>query len=798
MDKEERFDKLCISHDYGGDVLMDENRKSWEKKYTVIERPKSQRILGSGGNANIYRVECKEDHGKYALKYLLDKWMGKGDKSEKVVRFRNEIDVTEKCKEIPGVIPIISSSKDECWYVMPLATPIIEYISDNRIDIEGIVSCVISLAGTLEKLHAKDICHRDIKPANLYYYDGRAVFGDFGLVDFPENEGNLTKSNERLGATFTIAPEMKRNPKEANPKKSDVYSLAKTMWMLLADDDKGFEGAYDYLDQSHGLSYLSKYRNKHLVELEELLRDSTDNDPTRRPTITEFKERLLRWREVYSDFQKSQESDWNFLNKQLFGVFSPGSATWREVHDIVGVLNVIGRSSAYNHMLLSSNGGWDFSLAKPADEEGCIKIYASSDDICYIVKPKALYFEGFRQDYIWNYFLLEFDELDPVFKGKDVDIEYLVEDYPGHYASAKYVQYGVYDYDTGDVLPDGYEVVYRYLRGSFLIVMKQGPYNGISSTYDGRHADCSPDKFREYIKRLIDKYHTFLKLARKRGEFQGLSDEEIQNRVLRLAEFDDNPFEKKEDEGANTTRDISVFIKCEHYLRNHFREWNFNDLLPDRLLKKSMAPMSRRFFFTLVYSTIHSLDDALQELRGTGYYLTESGNIKKLDFDDDECFCLFDMNDAIDFADTLNEAVEKILHKNGLMISEEGRKYFSIFPIGSKKPLHLFTKKEIESAMRNADGRVDNQLVIDEDGYAKIIEGRFEYIEVYPVRSELWTAGDVYVGKYATPPMLDDIYYNMLRGWLSYLKTGRAQYAGDLWDFDYDERDLIQKIEMYY
>lgn len=72
------------------------------------------------------------------------------------------------------------------------------------------------------------------------------------------------------------------------------------------------------------------------------------------------------------------------------------------------------------------------------------------------------------------------------------------------------------------------------------------------------------------------------------------------------------------------------------------------------------------------------------------------------------------------------------------------------------------------------------------------------YIEVYPVRSELWTAGDVYVGKYATPPMLDDIYYNMLRGWLSYLKTGRAQYAGDLWDFDYDERDLIQKIEMYY
>lgn len=800
MGKEKRFDKSSISHDPGGDVLMDENRKSWEKNYTIIEHPKSQRTLGSGGNAKVYRVECKENQRKYALKYLLDKFMKDGDKSEKVVRFRNEIDVMEKCKGIPGIIPIISSSKDECWYVMPIATPIMEYISDNRIDIKGIVSCVISLAETLEKLHAKDICHRDIKPDNLYYYDGRPVFGDLGLVDFPENDGNLTKSNKRLGATFTIAPEMKRNPKEADSKKADVYSLAKTMWMLLVDDKKGFDGVYDYLDPSHGLSYRSKYRNEHLVELEELLRDSTDNNPNHRPTITEFKERLLKWKEIYSDFQKSQESDWNFLNKQLFGVIPPESARWRDVHDIIDVLNIIGRSSAYNHMLLSSNGGWDFSFAKPAAEEGCIKIYAFSDNICYIVKPKVLYFEGFRQDYIWNYFLLEFDELDPVFKGKDVDTEYLVEDYPGHYVSAKYEQYGVYDYDTGEVLPDGYEVVYRYLRGSFLIVMKQGPYNGISSTYDGRHADCSPDKFREYIKSLIDKYHKFLKLAKKRGELQGLSDEEIQNRILRLAEFDDNPFEieKKEDESAEITRDASDFIECEHYIRDHFREWNFYNLLPDKSSKKSMNYMSRKFFFTLLYPTIHSLDDALQELKGTGYYLTEAGNIKKLDFDDDECFGLFDMNEAINFVDTLNKEVEKILHKSDLMISENSRKHFSIFPIGSKKPLHLFTKKEIESAMRNADDRVDNQLVIDEDGYAKIIEGKFEYVEVYPVKSGLWTAGGVYVGKYATLSMLDDIYYNMLRGWLSYLKTGRTQYAGDLWDLNQDETDLIQEIKMYY
>lgn len=30
--------------------------------------------------------------------------------------------------------------------------------------------------------------------------------------------------------------------------KADVFSLAKTLWMFLSDDEKGFDGAYDYLD----------------------------------------------------------------------------------------------------------------------------------------------------------------------------------------------------------------------------------------------------------------------------------------------------------------------------------------------------------------------------------------------------------------------------------------------------------------------------------------------------------------------------------------------------------------------
>ena len=102
--------------------------------------------------------------------------------------------------------------------------------------------------------------------------------GDFGLVDFPENENDFTRSDRGLGAIFTIAPEMKRNPKESDGKKADVFSLAKTMWMFFSEDEKGFDGVYNYLDPSHSLRSFEKYKNEHIVEIEELFKDATDSE----------------------------------------------------------------------------------------------------------------------------------------------------------------------------------------------------------------------------------------------------------------------------------------------------------------------------------------------------------------------------------------------------------------------------------------------------------------------------------------------------------------------------------------
>ena len=94
------------------------------------------------------------------------------------------------------------------------------------------MSAIIEIGRTLEFLHAKDISHRDIKPDNIFFLDGGYVLGDFGLVHYPGCI-SCTQTESHLGAWSTMAPEMRRNPKTSDGKKADVYSLAKTLWILI-------------------------------------------------------------------------------------------------------------------------------------------------------------------------------------------------------------------------------------------------------------------------------------------------------------------------------------------------------------------------------------------------------------------------------------------------------------------------------------------------------------------------------------------------------------------------------------
>jgi serine/threonine protein kinase len=155
-------------------------------------------------------------------------------------RFKREIEFLRDHATVEGLLPLtdaylpdMPSKGDQPWLAMPVATPIRKALEGKPLG--DVVTAVSVVAATLWRLQRDyDIAHRDIKPGNLYELDGSWLIGDFGLVALPEAEA-LTGSGRPLGPAHYTAYEMILNPTTADPHPADVYSLAKTLWVLATD-----------------------------------------------------------------------------------------------------------------------------------------------------------------------------------------------------------------------------------------------------------------------------------------------------------------------------------------------------------------------------------------------------------------------------------------------------------------------------------------------------------------------------------------------------------------------------------
>ena len=112
------------------------------------------------------------------------------------------------------------------------------------------------------------------------------------------------------------------------------------------------------------------------------------------------------------------------------------------------------------------------------------------------------------------------------------------------------------------------------------------------------------------------------------------------------------------------------------------------------------------------------------------------------------------------------------------------------------KPSHLFTEDEIRILMTNADDSKNNKLVIDEEGYAHIIQ-EVNGGQYYPVSQETWCAGRGYVGANSALTDLHESYVLSLHSWLRYLQTGHRIYD-DLYVSDVGLAEIIKEISRFY
>lgn len=457
--------------------------------------------IGSGGNGEVWT--CRDSKkNEYAIKFL--KW-GSGDAYK---RFFDEVTFMEQFGSIHGVLPIIdkyiptySKRYDNpqlpFYYVMPLAESAKRKIQKASISEKIVI--IQELLAMLASLHDQNIAHRDIKPENILFYNNSYVLSDFGLVFFKKKTAK-TPIGSKIGAKWTISPQMERDAVHADKFKADVYSMAKTIWIILTNEMKSFEGQYTPNSVVSLRQYISD--KIYLYPLEKLLAQCTDYNEDARPNAKELEQKFTEWININNSWSRQNLLQWQEVQEQLFPTIIPTHAEWHDINDIVNVLKLLGKYNSQNHTFFPDAGGLDLTSADLSYEKDCIELHFSA--LVYIVKPKRLSFEFINNEIEWNYFFWETDSLKAI-----------TSNYPESYYSEEFCEMKPLDYHPLELLDnmskEEYDKIHprhitRYLHGSFVMFHKDSIYNHFVSQYKGEHDKIGLQEFRVKISKLANKY----------------------------------------------------------------------------------------------------------------------------------------------------------------------------------------------------------------------------------------------------------------------------------------------------
>ena len=460
------------------------------EKYNDIE------IIGKGGNGVVWKTQNSKNilFAKKTIKHYR--------KSIPYQRFCDEIEVIRKFPN-PGIIQIVDyhipsskTVKETPYYIMPLALPLKNHI--KKLSIQQTFDLIVIIIDTVEFLHDNDITHRDIKIENILIIDNYPKLSDFGLANFPKQK-RLSRLNEKIGPAFTIAPEMRRISSTAEYKKADVYSLAKTIWVILTKNWTSFDGQYNSHSSINLRNYIDLKINEmvtlgetyyfSLVILEKLLFDSTHNDPDKRPTIKDFKERFNFWVESNSDYTLRNGIEWEDAIKQIFPVSVPENCAWNDIYEIENILKILFTNyDSLNHTFFPHSGGLDFTSIEVIEINKKKFLLVNNE---YFFEPEKLYFESMN-NFAWSYFRLEIKTNKPFFGSQTYNSEELV-----------YLDSNMNIFEKEISSNKSYSFCYE---NSFLITQKMANINALDEKLDhyyGLHSKMTNSEYRELLEKVI-------------------------------------------------------------------------------------------------------------------------------------------------------------------------------------------------------------------------------------------------------------------------------------------------------
>lgn len=309
--------------------------------------------IGGGGNGEVFAVdvinggELLPQKGGYVIKFLAATATNTNEVEKRVARFKKEIEkVLLFQNEVDNIVPIYDTSlyceeeQEFLWYLMPKA----EKYNPRSFSVLQRMEHMLCLGNCIKQLHELGYAHRDIKPKNLLVFEGEVCLADFGLIwNIDDADEHITEVNDCLGPQAIRPPELQPVEKidGIDYRKSDVYLYAKTIWMVLRCNNRGFPSEYA---RSVDDIYIAKeiLRAETAESLHRLMEEATKHNYWERTDIEncinymENQLRVIRGdisQDVLRELKYSEES------KRIDATVPSDEKTYRDSTAILKILN---------------------------------------------------------------------------------------------------------------------------------------------------------------------------------------------------------------------------------------------------------------------------------------------------------------------------------------------------------------------------------------------------------------------------------------------------------------------------
>lgn len=226
----------------GAPVVVDpppRPRRSLQQDPTTVGRYEVLERVAAGGMGIVYKARHPELGRVFAVKVLTARV---SQSEEAQARFQREAKIAARLDH-PNIVRVYDAGTDDGapYLVMDFVDgPSLEKLikDEGGVGVRKAAQVARAVALALHHAHESGVVHRDVKPDNVLIArdTGEPKITDFGIVKDlagDEEDRKLTQTGFTLGSPCYMSPEQAAGRHDDVGPRSDVYSLAATLYQML-------------------------------------------------------------------------------------------------------------------------------------------------------------------------------------------------------------------------------------------------------------------------------------------------------------------------------------------------------------------------------------------------------------------------------------------------------------------------------------------------------------------------------------------------------------------------------------